>query len=270
MRSASPSIRIADGKIAAERATEWDRIGKASFLTLDEQREAVGYGPAPKDGVFAKWGGGFERRYSPNQPRAPAGSAEGGQWTSGGGGGGGVAGSVSLLSDVEQVALNIDPNVVSDAGLGGLIQSVGDFIVNLLDEEGGVHKGHAIQDHVGRTDEWLRDRIRNSYDDRLGFLIQRDTRAGTFPSVEAANKLVNSILSRNLQIVTEVAAGRIGRAALRAMFGSPTGREAYTVDSWKRNAPIFFRVTYGAAVVIIHDKRKPKGYSVLTAFPIFD
>ncbi|CAJ0851788.1 hypothetical protein AMST5_00470 [freshwater sediment metagenome] len=76
--------------LATERASEWDRIGKASFLTLDEQREAVGYGPAPKDGVFAKWGGGFERRYSPNQPRAPAGSAEGGQWTSGGGGGGGV------------------------------------------------------------------------------------------------------------------------------------------------------------------------------------
>ncbi len=84
--------------LATERASEWDRIGKASFLTLDEQREAVGYGPAPKDGVFAKWGGWFERRYSPNQPRAPAGSAEGGQWTSGGGGGGGVTGSVSLLA----------------------------------------------------------------------------------------------------------------------------------------------------------------------------
>jgi hypothetical protein len=72
--------------LATERASEWARIGKASFLTLDEQREAVGYGPAPKDGVFAKWGGWFERRYSPNQPRAPAGSADGGQWTSGGGG----------------------------------------------------------------------------------------------------------------------------------------------------------------------------------------
>ncbi|MGJ0391991.1 MAG: phage portal protein [Methylocystis sp.] len=32
--------------LASERAAEWDRIGKAHFLTLDEQREAVGCGPA--------------------------------------------------------------------------------------------------------------------------------------------------------------------------------------------------------------------------------
>ena len=30
--------------LASERATEWERVGKASFLTIDEQREAVGYG----------------------------------------------------------------------------------------------------------------------------------------------------------------------------------------------------------------------------------
>ena len=100
--------------LATERASEWDRIGKASFLTLDEQREAVGYGPAPKDGVFAKWGGGFERRYSPNQPRAPAGSAEGGQWTSGGG----VTGSVSLLSDGEQPAFPWRGRITCDPAPG--------------------------------------------------------------------------------------------------------------------------------------------------------
>jgi HK97 family phage portal protein len=33
--------------LASERATEWARIGAAAFLTLDEQREALGYGPAP-------------------------------------------------------------------------------------------------------------------------------------------------------------------------------------------------------------------------------
>lgn len=131
-----------------------------------------------------------------------------------------------MLDPTDQVALNINPKVARDSGFSSLIQSIGEFIVNLLDEEGGAHKGHAIQDHVGRTDEWLRERIRNSYDDRLGFLIQRDTRAGTFSSVEAANKLVNSILSRNLQVVSEVAAGRIERAALKAIFGSHTGREA--------------------------------------------
>ncbi|RTL89140.1 MAG: hypothetical protein EKK29_03420 [Hyphomicrobiales bacterium] len=169
-----------------------------------------------------------------------------------------------------QPALNVDPNIASDVGIGSFIQRIGDFIVDLLDEEDGARKGHAIKDHVNRTDDWLRARIRDSYEDRLGIFFETDTRAGTFPSVEAANKLINSILSRNLDVLTEVAAPRLRRVALKAFFGSPTGREAYTVDSWKRNAPIFFRTTYGAAVVIIHDKRRAKGYSVLTAFPIFD
>ena len=44
--------------LAAERAAERERIDRAGFLTLDEQREAVGYGPAPKDGVFGKDAGG--------------------------------------------------------------------------------------------------------------------------------------------------------------------------------------------------------------------
>ncbi|MEK4035633.1 phage portal protein [Methylocystis sp. IM2] len=125
--------------LAAERASEWERVGGAAFLTLDEQREALGYGPAPKDAFFTKWGNGFEARYSPSQPRVPAGSAEGGQWTSGGGGGGGggVTGSVSLLDPgADQTALNVDPNVISDA-LGNLTHEVADFLVNLLDEEGG-------------------------------------------------------------------------------------------------------------------------------------
>jgi HK97 family phage portal protein len=132
--------------LAVERAAEWSRIGDASFLTLDEQREAVGYGPAPKDALFGKWRL-IEARYSPDQPRVPAGSADGGQWTSGGGGGGGGGsegggggisdaigplrpndrswiaqfppprGSVSLLDPgANQVALNVDPNVANDAG----------------------------------------------------------------------------------------------------------------------------------------------------------
>jgi HK97 family phage portal protein len=32
--------------LAADRAALWDRVTKASFLTVNEQREAVGYGPA--------------------------------------------------------------------------------------------------------------------------------------------------------------------------------------------------------------------------------
>ncbi len=65
--------------LATERASEWERVGRAGFLTLDEQREAVGYGPAPKDGMFSKLSGALERRYAPGQPRVPAGSSQGGQ-----------------------------------------------------------------------------------------------------------------------------------------------------------------------------------------------
>ena len=83
--------------LASERAAEWERVGKAAFLTLDEQREALGYGPAPKEALFAKRDLALERRYSPDQPRVPAGSSGGGQWTSGGGGG--LSGSVGLLDD---------------------------------------------------------------------------------------------------------------------------------------------------------------------------
>jgi HK97 family phage prohead protease len=48
----------------------------------------------------------LERRYSPSQPRVPAGSREGGRWTSGGGGSG---------TPGNQTALNVDPNAASDA-----------------------------------------------------------------------------------------------------------------------------------------------------------
>jgi phage portal protein BeeE len=37
--------------LADERTKEWTRIGAASFLTDDEKREAVGYGPRVKKDV---------------------------------------------------------------------------------------------------------------------------------------------------------------------------------------------------------------------------
>ncbi|KAF0211907.1 MAG: Phage portal protein HK97 [Methylocystaceae bacterium] len=110
--------------LASERASEWERVGKAAFLTLDEQREALGYGPAPKEALFAKRDLALERRYSPDQPRVPAGSSGGGQWTSGGGGGDSGGGSSggrddrTRRRDVEdrvRTALNANPNVASDA-----------------------------------------------------------------------------------------------------------------------------------------------------------
>jgi HK97 family phage portal protein len=67
--------------LAAERAAEWRRIDSASFLTGDEKREAAGYGAMPKDASRAgkDVSHTLERRYSPDQPRVPAGSSDGGR-----------------------------------------------------------------------------------------------------------------------------------------------------------------------------------------------
>jgi len=304
--------------LASERAAEWERVGKA-FLTLDEQREALGYGPAPKEALVAKRDASLERRYSPDQPRVPAGNSGGGQWTSGGGGGDSAGRSrgarddrarrrdvedrvrtatnidPSVASDVDgsitlaqargdrgrgggggdlssEVAFAVDPNVSIEAGFGDNIQRTAEEpLIDLRDEERGSHGGHAITDHVGKTDNQLRDRIRNSYEEHWGGWAESDTRAGSFPSIEAANKLINSVLAKNASAVEEVISGRVTRSVLlKSSFDSPTGREAYVLTPWKRNAPVFFRNTRGAAVLITQDKKAKKGYSIITAFPVFE
>ncbi len=71
-----PDIDAIEG-LSAEREALWARIDKATFLTPNEKRAAVGYGPLDdgSDRVLQK--------YSPDQPRVPAGQPGGGQWTSG-------------------------------------------------------------------------------------------------------------------------------------------------------------------------------------------
>src|SRR5581483_12095021 len=73
------------------------RIDKATFLTANEKRAAVGYGPLDdgSDRVLQK--------YSPDQPRVPAGQPGGGQWTSGESGSGvGVGDNQSPLLAIDK------------------------------------------------------------------------------------------------------------------------------------------------------------------------
>ncbi|OJU25994.1 MAG: hypothetical protein BGN91_04045 [Nitrobacter sp. 62-13] len=86
----------------------------------------------------------------------------------------------------------------------------------------------------------------------------------SFPSLEAANKLVNSTVARNPDKVDKVVNGLSGRENLDAVFGSPTGTEAYAAT--ERSQP-YIRETYGVRVVIVPDRRSTKGYRVETAFP---
>jgi len=57
-------------------------VGEASFLTDDEKRDATGSEPLPASSLTT-----LLAKYSPDQPRVPAGNSDGGQWTSGGEGG---------------------------------------------------------------------------------------------------------------------------------------------------------------------------------------
>ncbi len=69
--------------LSAEREALWARLNAATFLTVNEKRAAVGYAP-----VGCSSAGEAGVKYSPDQPRVPAGNEDGGQWTDGGGGGG--------------------------------------------------------------------------------------------------------------------------------------------------------------------------------------
>ena len=87
-----PDLDQVEG-LSAEREALWARIDKASFLTVDEKRAAVGYGPTPREEVEPEPAPTFGDedtsfvKYDPNQPRVSAGNSDGGQWSDGGGGG---------------------------------------------------------------------------------------------------------------------------------------------------------------------------------------
>jgi hypothetical protein len=69
--------------LAPEREALWARLEKTSFLTNDEKRAVIGYGPLPAP------------KFNPGQTRVPAGRPGGGRWGNGpsGSGGGGTTGS---------------------------------------------------------------------------------------------------------------------------------------------------------------------------------
>ena len=90
--------------LSSEREALWARLERTTFLTADEKRAAVGYGPMPvseaQPAPFdAPPSGGTgvvsSLKYSPDQPRADAGNSDGGQWVDAGGGSGSSTGSAS-------------------------------------------------------------------------------------------------------------------------------------------------------------------------------
>src|SRR3954447_10516180 len=119
----------------------------------------------------------LEAKYSPSQPRVPAGNPRGGRWTDRSGGGGTVVGpsqdtgqgtATSLAQPMGNVELG-DVSGSSDVGdlfqitpavpgAGGVQVAVDGRPVDLLEEQ---RDGHAVEDHVRKTDQWLLNDVRS-------------------------------------------------------------------------------------------------------------
>jgi Bacterial CdiA-CT RNAse A domain len=134
--------------------------------------------------------------------------------------------------------------------------------VALREEE--ARGGHTIKRHVEKKDDYLLGRVRTEQY-RIGPLTIGLKRAGTFPSVEAADKLVNAALARNDAAITRILSGKSDQEYIEEIVLAPTGREAYRKTD--RSAP-YVRETYGVAMWIGPDPTSPNGYLVRTAYPM--
>jgi hypothetical protein len=186
--------------------------------------------------------------FKPSQPRVPAGNPDGGQWTGTG------TPTQTVLSDEQ-------PDPVRPGAQYAQNESRG-RPVDLLEEQR--LGGHAIEGHVGKSQEFLLARVRREALDaeRVGYA--EGLRVGSFSSLEAANKLVNATVARNPALVELVTSGRSGREEVDARFDAPTGYEAYART--ERSQP-YIRDTYDVRVNIVGDGRAAKGFRVDAAYP---
>jgi hypothetical protein len=204
-----------------------------------------------------------EAKYSPDQPRVPAGNSRGGQWTDGGTGGS-IArpmGSVDVGNVRESSELTGPFQIAPVEPAADGVQVAGRPVDLLGEEDRG---GHAIEDHVRKSDQWLLNDVRSQAVSAInkGDYFD-DFRSGSFTSLEAANKLVNATIAANQGKVDRVVIDRYPRAELDHDFDTPTGREAYMRNE---RSQAIIRDTYSVRVVIVPDSSE-KGYRVLTAFP---
>jgi hypothetical protein len=211
---------------AAQRA-RWMRPDAYRWIRPDAARFLVP-GADPSN-VFPA----LQRKFSPDQPRVPAVNPDGGQWTDGDGG----------LEQIQYRPERRPIDLLEERNLGG----------------------HAIERHVGRSDAALLNAVDGaiSYARRNGGSTE-DLIATSFPSLEAANKLVNSTIAQNRDTLERVISRQLPKGELDAKFSSPTGREAYSRND---HSQTILSDTYGVRVVVVPDGTVAKGYRVDTAFP---
>jgi len=259
--------------LSAERDDLWKRIGAATFLTSAEKRAAAGYGAGEPNEPL-------EPKFNPGQPRKPSGRPGGGQWTKPGGDGG--AGPSANDDD----GAPTDP--FDDGGVGDISDgdapatpSIGDNTdepQDIADRSGRPYSvqeedakgGHTYERHINKSDEYLIGRITGEKIEVPYIVTLGEKRAGSFSSLEAANKLINSTMSDplNHQKAEEFGSGSwkylYPDLYLFKHFDSITGKEAYAPND--RQQPII-QPTYDVTVRLRRSKTDPRGYYIESAWP---
>ncbi len=128
--------------------------------------------------------------------------------------------------------------------------------------------GHTIADHVGKSEGFLIESVSIPKARALFYSVYR-WRHGSFPSVEAAEKLTNSNLSQNAEIVNAVATGQLAEAFVTSTFASVTGIEALRL-SRRASSPVQLRTTMGVGTFIQHAPDMPNGFIIITSYPRSD
>jgi Bacterial CdiA-CT RNAse A domain len=143
------------------------------------------------------------------------------------------------------------------------------YPVDILREE--ALGGHTFDRHVGKPDQYLKARILQNRANIAGIFGFGEKRAGSFTSLEAANKLVNSTMSSPenvLKIQNFVGNTSVLRLPFQYVFKNfktPTGYEAYSPETGYQ--PIM-RSTYGVTIRLQRSTSDPRGYYVHSAWPM--
>jgi CDI toxin RNase A-like protein len=224
------------------------------------------------------------KKYSPSQPRVPAGNRGGGQWTKGDGNSGSPSSSSGAASDEPEHPTRYaarDTGTLMDETKGAPANSSAhddsaevhvaqandwrNLPVNLVEEEAPNGVGHAIARHVAKSEAELKAEFPE--DSYYGW-TQDDIakREGSFDSIENANDLVNRTLRANGDKVDLVVSGKLDFSFMETRFGFVTGYEVYRPDPYGRE--LVTRKTYGVGVFIWRDPHSPRGFRVRTAYPM--
>jgi SPP1 gp7 family putative phage head morphogenesis protein len=152
----------------------------------------------------------------------------------------------------------------SDVALVDYVPTEGGYpLQDLLEHE--AMGGHTITLHVGKSETFLPRVVRTDQAQGI-FVSQFRRRHGSFPSLQAAQRLTNSNLSQNALKVNAVATGQRRRAFITSTFSSATGIEAYRTGP-RASAPVIVRPTFGVGTVIEYAPDMPNGFIIITSYP---